>query len=109
MLADDTRAIAEDEHTAWLWRIDISWGLLIQRVGQLGAAQLEWEPPDGGWSLRRMLYHLGRGFYAHWLDQGLSDAPGERYEEASRRFQARLRRLVAEPPAAGLGFVGREG
>jgi DinB family protein len=109
MLADDTLELSEDELGAWLWRIEISCGLLLQRVAPLTSAQLDWQPPDGGWSLRQMLYHLGRGFYAHWLGQALPDEPAARYDEASRRFQARLRQLVAEPLAPGLGFVGRDG
>jgi hypothetical protein len=108
MLADDTREVPEDELRAWCWRIEISWGLLIQRVAQLSSAELDWQPPDGGWSLRSVLYHVGRGFYAHWLDQALPDEPVARYEEASRRFQDRLRQL-ATPLPAGLGFVGRAG
>jgi hypothetical protein len=67
------------------------------------------QPPDGGWSLRRVAYHVGRGFYAFWLDQALPDEPVERYAEAGRRFQARLRQLSAETPTPGYGFVGREG
>src|SRR4051812_5787602 len=67
MLADDTLGLSDDELGAWLWRVEISWGLLIRRVAQLSAAQIDWEPPDGGWSLRRVLYHVGRGFYAFWL------------------------------------------
>ena len=39
MLSDDLLPIAEDEHAAWLWRLDMGWHLLIQRVGQLSDAQ----------------------------------------------------------------------
>jgi hypothetical protein len=109
MLADDTLGLSADELGAWLWRLALSWGLLLQRVAPLSTLQLDWQPPDGGWTMRRTLYHLGRGFYAHWLDQALPDEPVARYEEASRRFQSRLQQLVAEPMAPGLGFVGRDG
>jgi hypothetical protein len=109
MLDDDTFGLSEEELGAWLWRVEISWGLLIQRTAQLTAAQIEWDPPDGGWSLRRVVYHVGRGFYAFWLGEALPDEPSARYEEANRRFEARLRQLIAEPLAPGLGFVGREG
>jgi hypothetical protein len=109
MLDDDRLSLTEHELSAWLWRVDISWELLIRRVAQLTTAQIEWQPPDGGWSLRRVIYHTGRGFYAAWLDRALPDEPRARYDEASRRFEEALRRIVEEPLPTDLLLVGREG
>ena len=109
LLPDDTLAISEGDLDAWVWRLDMSWRLLLHRVAQLSDAQLDWRPSDGGWPLRQVLYHLGRGFYAAWLDQPLPDEPLARYQEATRRFQARLRQHLDGPLADGLGLVSRDG
>src|SRR5439155_12674488 len=89
MLDDDRLSLTDAELGAWLWRCDISWELLIRRVAQLSEAQIDWQRPDGGWTLRRVLYHTGRGFYAAWFDMALTDEPLARYHEASQRFEAR--------------------
>ena len=109
MLDDDRLSLTEAELTAWLWRVDISWELLIRRVAQLTSEQIEWQPPDGGWSLRRVIYHVGRGFYSAWLDRALPDEPRARYDEASQRFEEQLRQIAEEPLPPELLFIGREG
>src|SRR5581483_4089886 len=45
MLDDDRLSLTEAELGAWLWRVDLSWELLIRRVRQLTSAQIDWQPP----------------------------------------------------------------
>src|SRR5215831_2767412 len=73
----------------WLWRIDQSARLLVQRAGGLTAADLDWQPPDRGWPLRRVFHHVARSelLYSASLDEALhGEDPRERYVEACRRL-----------------------
>jgi hypothetical protein len=98
--------LSAEELQAWLWRIDLTIGLLAQRAGQLSTEQLDWTPPDGGWTLRRALRHVAQAaiFYSIWLDEPLPDEPVARYSEASRRFEQQLRSIFALPANEHIGF-----
>src|SRR5205085_12391553 len=78
---------------AWLWRIDQAARLLFQRARALSDDELDWQPPDGGWPLRRVLHHVAGSeiMYAASLDGALPDDPRERYAAASERLLQRLR------------------
>lgn len=94
-LPEDLCAISSAELQAWLWRIDLTIDLVANRATQLSPAQLDWIPPDGGWTLRQMLHHLASAetYYAIWLDEALPDEPVMRYSEANRRFVQQLRQV----------------
>lgn len=99
-LPEDLRPLSSAELHAWLWRIDVAVGLIAQRAQHLSSEQLDWAPPDGGWTLRQALHHLAGAevYYAVWMKVALPDEPLARYSEANRRFEQRLRRVFALPP-----------
>jgi DinB family protein len=90
---EDVQPLSAAELAAWLWRIDLTIELVARQAEDLTEAQLDWTPPDSGWTLRRMLRHLALAemYYAVWLDEPLPDEPLERYAVASERFADRLR------------------
>ena len=92
-LAEDRLPLAASDLDAWLWRIDQATRLFIQRVESLSNDELDWQPPDGGWPLRRVAHHVARDevFYAASLDDALPEDAMSRYTEASRRLDERLR------------------
>ena len=61
---------------------------------------LDWQPPDGGWPLRRVLHHVARSelLYAAAFDEALPEDTAARYAEADARFSTRL---VASRASAG--------
>ena len=91
-LPGDRLPLAADDLAAWLWRIDQVALLLVQHAARLSETELDWIPPDGGWSLRRVLHHVARSevLYSASLDEALPEEPLARYVEASRRFGERL-------------------
>jgi hypothetical protein len=91
-LDEDRAPLNAAELAAWLWRIDLAVEMVARRASRLAEDQLDWMPPDGGWSLRRILRHLAATelFYSIWLDEPLPDQPVARYTEANRRMRARL-------------------
>lgn len=101
--AEDLHPLSAAELAAWLWRIDLTVELVAQQAEDLSETQLDWTPPDGGWTLRRMLRHLALAelYYAAWLDEPLPEDPLERYAMASERFAQRLR--------AVFGMAGDDG
>jgi len=108
--AEDHVALSEDELAAWLWRIERAIAMLIRDAEQLTLSQLEWQPPDGGWTLHRVLHHAARWYgYAAWLDEALPEEPLPRYEEAQRRVQARVTALCSHPPPPSTAFYGNSG
>ena len=101
-LPEDLRPLTKAELHAWLWRIDLAVDLVAQRAEYLDANQLDWAPPDGGWTLRRMLHHLACAevYYAIWLDEALPDETVARYHAASWRFERSLHRTFSLPSRA---------
>lgn len=73
-------------------RIDQAIRLLGQRADKLTDAELDWAPPDGGWSLRRVVHHVARceRLYATALDEAPAEDPLTRYQLAGRLLEARL-------------------
>jgi hypothetical protein len=108
---EDLQPLSAEELQAWLWRIDLTIGLLARRAGQLSAVQLDWMPPDGGWTLRKALRHVSQTsiYYSIWLDEPLPDEPVARYSEASRRLEQQLRRVFALPANERAGFFTGDG
>ncbi len=113
--ADSATALEEDwlpltaaDLHAWLWRIDLVVALVAQRAEQLTPQQLDWTPPDEGWSLRQMLHHLASAeiYYVVWLDAALPEEPLTRYEETSRRFSEQLRQSLALSKSENGTFFG---
>src|SRR5439155_1348132 len=74
------------------WTLDQAMRLLTQRAAGLSDDDLDWQPPDGGWPLRRILHHVARSevLYAASFDEVLPDDPVARYAEADARFSRRL-------------------
>src|SRR5262249_10882335 len=88
-LPEDRLPLTTADLEAWLWRIDQAMRLLARRAAGLGDDELDWQPPDGGWPLRRMLHHVARSetLYATAFDQGLPEEPRARYAEADSRLR----------------------
>jgi len=111
-LPDDTLPLAPAALDAWLWRIDQAARLVVQRAAGLNEIELDWQPPDGGWPLRRVLHHLARSerLYAAALDEALPDAgPARRYEEACRRFDEVERAAAKHGEDASVVYAGLYG
>src|SRR5439155_2247304 len=91
-LSEDRLPLGADDLKAWLWRIDQAARLLAQRTAMLSESELDWQPPDGGWPLRRVMHHVARSelLYARGVDGGLPPEPRARYDEATRVLVERL-------------------
>jgi len=91
-LPEDRLPLTAADLAAWLWRIDQAMRLLTQRATGLSNDDLDWQPPDGGWPLRRVLHHVARSevLYAASFVEALPDDPVARYAEADARFSKRL-------------------
>ena len=91
-LPEDRLPLTPTDLDAWLWRIDQAMRLLTQRAAGLSDDELDWQPPDGGWPLRRVLHHVARSelLYAAPFDEALPEDPVARYAEADARFSKRL-------------------
>jgi hypothetical protein len=91
-LAEDRLPLTAADLDAWLWRIDQAVRLLHQRAAGLTREALDWQPPDGGWPLRRVLHHVARSeiLYASAFDEALPGDPVARYVEADARFGKQL-------------------
>lgn len=90
-LPDDRLPLSQSDLDAWLWRVDQAARLLAQRAAGLSDADLDWQPPDEGWPLRRVLHHVARSelLYAASLDNALPEGdPRSQYEEACRCLDA---------------------
>jgi len=87
-LPEDRLPLTPSDLDAWLWRIDLAMGLLVERARRLGDEDLDWQPPDGGWTLRRVLHHVARSevLYATSFDDTLPEDPAARYAEADARL-----------------------
>jgi DinB family protein len=91
-LPEDRLALTAPDLDAWLWRIDQAMRLLTQRAAALGQDELDWQPPDGGWPIRRVLHHVARSelLYAGSFDEALPEDPVARYAQADARLSERL-------------------
>ena len=91
-LPEDTLPLTRSDLDAWLWRIDLAMGLMVERARRLDHEALDWQPPDGGWTLRRVLHHVARSevLYASAFDDALPEDPVARYAEADARLGERL-------------------
>src|SRR5437016_8881835 len=91
-LPEDRLPLTATDLDAWLWRIDQAMRLLVQRAAALGGDDLDWQPPDAGWPLRRVLHHVARSevLYAASFDEALPEEPAARYAEADARLSTRL-------------------
>src|SRR3989475_12151293 len=91
-LPEDRLPLTATDLDAWLWRIDEAMRLLTQRAASLSRDELDWQPPDGGWALRRALHHAARSelLYAASFDEALPEDPAARYAVADARFGERL-------------------
>ena len=91
-LPEDRLPLTEADLDGWMWRIDQAVRLLVQRAATLEQDALDWQPPDGGWPIRRVLHHVARSerLYAASFDEKLPDDPIARYEEADTRLSELL-------------------
>lgn len=111
-LPDDRLPLAQPDLDAWLWRIDQTARLLLQRATELTEDELDWQPPDGGWPLRRVLHHVARSelLYSAALDEALRAADSQsRYIEAGQRLDEALRMAVARGKDASIVYAGLYG
>jgi len=107
---EDTFPVTESELAAWLWRVDRVMALFTRRAAGLTPAQLDWQPPNGGWTLERVLHHVARWYaYAAWLDEALPEDAHARYVEAHRRLRKQVAHLVASPPPPDTAYYGNAG
>jgi hypothetical protein len=98
-LGEDRLPLTAADLAAWLWRINLTIAMVAQHAAQLSDEQLDWTPPDGGWTLRQMLHHLASAelYYAVWMDESLPDETIARYLEASRRLERRAYQALIAP------------
>lgn len=97
VLDEDFLPLSEADLAAWLWRIDVTWGMLAERAARLSPEELDWLPQENEWTIRRILHHVAGGFYTVWLDERLPDEPAERYAQASGRLLLRAHRALTAP------------
>ena len=88
-LPEDRLPLTRSDVDAWLWRIDLATSLMVERARRLGQEELDWPPPDGGWTLRRVLHHVARSevLYSTSFDDALPDDPVARYAQADTRLR----------------------
>lgn len=106
-LDEDNAPLNAAELGAWLWRIDITAHLLALRAETLTGAQLDWLPPNNGWTLRTVLHHVAwsERYYTYWLEAALPGAPISRYQAVRKRFDMQLEQALARPPAEGYAYI----
>jgi hypothetical protein len=111
-LPGDRSPLSQPDLEAWLWRIDQSARLLVQRAAGLTEAELDWQPPDEGWPLRRVFHHVARSelLYAASLDEALPEGdPRSRYEEACRRLDEAVNAAAARGEDPSIVYAGLYG
>ena len=111
-LPDDRLPLAQPDLDAWLWRIDQAARLLLRRAAGLTESELDWQPPDGGWPLRRVLHHVARSelLYSASLDEALPAADSQaRYVEAGRRLDETLSTAAARGEDTSIVYAGLYG
>jgi len=104
-LPEDRLPLTALDLDAWLWRIDQAMRLLTQRAAGLSQDELDWQPPDGGWPLRRVLHHVARSelLYTTSFDEALPEDPAARYTQADARFGERV--IASSASANDLSIV----
>jgi hypothetical protein len=111
-LPGDVLPLSQPDLEAWLRRIEQSARLLVQRAAGLTEAELDWEPPDEGWPLRRVFHHVARSelLYAASLDEALPEGDARsRYEEACRRLDEAVDVAVARGEDTSIVYAGLYG
>jgi hypothetical protein len=111
-LPGDGSPLSPPDLEAWLWRIDQAARLLVQRAGGLTEAELDWQPPDEGWPLRRVFHHVARSelLYSAALDEALPEGdPRRRYEEACRRLDEAVNAAAARGEDPSIVYAGLYG
>ena len=111
-LPGDRSPLSQPDLEAWLWRIDQAARLLVQRAAGLTEAELDWQPPDEGWPLRRVFHHVARSelLYSAALDEALPEGdPRSRYEEACRRLDAAVNATAARGEDPSIVYAGLYG
>jgi hypothetical protein len=105
-LEEDHLPLSAADLASWLWRIDLTVELVAQRAAYLRPEQLDWLPPDGGWSLRQALHHLAGAevYYVVWLDAALPEEALARYEEVRTRLNERISQIMARSDYEMLSF-----
>ena len=111
-LPGDRSPLSQPDLEAWLWRIDQSARLLVQRASGLTEAELDWSPPDEGWPLRRVFHHVARSelLYSAALDEALPEGDSRsRYEEACRRLDEAVNASAARGEDPSIVYAGLYG
>jgi DinB superfamily len=111
-LPGDRSPLSQPDLEAWLWRIDQAARLLVQRAGGLTEAELDWQPPDEGWPLRRVFHHVARSelLYSASLDEALPEGDSRsRYEEACRRLDEAVNAAAARGEDPSIVYAGLYG
>jgi DinB superfamily len=111
-LPGDLLPLSQPDLEAWLWRIDQAARLLVQRAAGLTEVELDWQPPDEGWPLRRVFHHVARSelLYSASLDEALPEGdPRSRYEEACRRLDAAVDAAAARGEDTSIVYAGLYG
>ncbi len=105
-IPEDRLPLTPADLDGWLWRIDQVMRLLVQRAATLTPDELDWQPPDGGWPLRRVLHHVARSevLYASSFAEALPEDPVARYIEADARLRDRLGASRAASDDASIVF-----
>ena len=106
-LPEDRLPLTPSDLDAWLWRIDLAMGLMVQGAAGLSADELDWQPPDGGWPLRRVLHHVARSeaLYAASFDEALPEDPAARYAAADAGIGERLIAALARADDPSVVFA----
>jgi len=91
-LPEDLFVLTDRELSAWLWRIDIMVQTIVKRLANITSEQQHWPPPDGGWSIYTIIYHLAWAhvYYATALENALPQDTRERFMTAAAILSQRL-------------------
>ena len=91
-LAEDRLPLTAADLDGWFLRIDQATRLLVQRAAGLANDALDWQPPDGGWTLRRVLHHVA-------TRNRCTRRPSARHCRSTRRALRRGGRASIRAPA----------
>jgi hypothetical protein len=98
-LDDDRLPLSSQELAAWFWRIDLAVQLLAQRASALDPEQLDWQPPNAGWTLGKILHHVASGaiLYTIWFGTALPEPPLDRYRSSIDQVLTNFIQLITTP------------